>query len=370
MSCGQRGCEAAAARAARPGPAGSPGSRCSGTCGPRMDGKASSRPWLYGCSGRVEHLRWSAPSSATWPAYITASRSEKWLTSDMSWVTKMIANPSSRCSSLICTISERWATTSSAEVGSSMMTSSGVNSMAIAIIARCRIPPRQLVRVALQVHRVDADHAQDLGRSVGDLAPRAGAVGPLFPELGADRLHRVERVHRALHDHRQSFQRTAASSPVGQPDQVLPAKRDAARRRSRPAAPAAGRSRTAGSTCRSRTRRPLRGTRPPRSSKLTWSTARTGPGRSGTSTVRSRTSRMALRLSAATLHPPPAHRPQGRVPDLVEGVVEQRERPSEQRRCRAPGTMAHRYDRSAAPRCFRPVEHRAPARSSSSRRGR
>jgi len=59
----------------------------------------------------------------------------------MSWVTKMTAKPKAICNSLIWTISERCATTSSAEVGSSMMTRSGVNSSAIAIIERCRIPP-------------------------------------------------------------------------------------------------------------------------------------------------------------------------------------------------------------------------------------
>ncbi len=112
----------------------------SGTRGPRIEGKASSRPRVYGCSGSSKTRR-VGPSSATWPAYITISRSEKWLTSDMSWVTKTIANPRVAWSSLICTISERWATTSSAEVGSSMITRSGVNSSAIAIIARCRMPP-------------------------------------------------------------------------------------------------------------------------------------------------------------------------------------------------------------------------------------
>ena len=72
---------------------------------------------------------------------MTSSRSEKWLTSDMSWVTKITAKPSFRCSSLICTISERCATTSSADVGSSMMIRSGVNRRAMAIMARWRIPP-------------------------------------------------------------------------------------------------------------------------------------------------------------------------------------------------------------------------------------
>ena len=69
------------------------------------------------------------------------SRCEKWLTSDMSWVTKTTAKPSSACRFLMCTISERCATTSSADVGSSMMTRSGANSRAIAIMDRCRMPP-------------------------------------------------------------------------------------------------------------------------------------------------------------------------------------------------------------------------------------
>ena len=59
----------------------------------------------------------------------------------MSCVTKITAKPSFCWSSLICTMSDRCATTSSADVGSSMMIRSGVNSSAIAIIARCRMPP-------------------------------------------------------------------------------------------------------------------------------------------------------------------------------------------------------------------------------------
>jgi len=105
-----------------------------------MDGNASSSPLLYGWAGASKTVR-VGPASTTWPAYMTSSRSEKWLTSDMSWVTKTTAKPSRRWSCLICTMSERCATTSRAEVGSSMMTRSGVNSSAIAIIARCRIPP-------------------------------------------------------------------------------------------------------------------------------------------------------------------------------------------------------------------------------------
>ena len=139
MTFGQRGANRQPAGGrARSG--GLPGMPVSGSRGPRIEGNASISPVLYGCSG-VSNTCWVGPNSATCPAYITISRSEKWRTRDMSWVTKMIAKPSRCCRSLICTISDRCATTSSAEVGSSMMTRSGVNSMAIAIMDRCRIPP-------------------------------------------------------------------------------------------------------------------------------------------------------------------------------------------------------------------------------------
>ena len=61
----------------------------SGTRGPVIDGNASSRPALYGCRGESNTSR-VGPNSATWPAYITISRSEKWLTSDMSWVNDQV----------------------------------------------------------------------------------------------------------------------------------------------------------------------------------------------------------------------------------------------------------------------------------------
>ncbi len=139
MTLGQRGSNRQPAGGrARSG--GLPGMPVSGTRGPWMDGKASSNPRLYGWRGASKTVR-VGPNSTTCPEYITISRSEKWLTSDMSWVTKMTAKPSCSWSSLICTISERCATTSSADVGSSMITRSGVNSIAIAIMARWRMPP-------------------------------------------------------------------------------------------------------------------------------------------------------------------------------------------------------------------------------------
>ena len=59
----------------------------------------------------------------------------------MSWVTKMMAKPKSAWSCLIWTMRDRCATTSRAEVGSSIKISSGENRRAMAIMARWRIPP-------------------------------------------------------------------------------------------------------------------------------------------------------------------------------------------------------------------------------------
>src|SRR5262249_20960983 len=136
---GQRGAkrQPAGGRSRSGGAPGIP-SKCSLV--PWIDGNASSSPRVYGCR-RCSNTCPVRPSSATCAAYITSKRSEKWRTSDMSCVTKMTAKPSCSWSSLICTIRERCPTTSRAEVGSSMMISSGVKSSAIAIIARCRMPP-------------------------------------------------------------------------------------------------------------------------------------------------------------------------------------------------------------------------------------
>src|SRR6202034_4482229 len=80
---------------------------------------------------------------------------------------------------------------------------------------------------------------------------------------------------------------------------------------------------------------------PASTSRLTWSTAVTVPRSREYVTVRSRTSSMAALAAAArsaardasagTLDTrPPPHRPQGGVADLVERVVDQRERRAEQ----------------------------------------
>jgi hypothetical protein len=77
---------------------------------------------------------------------------------------------------------------------------------------------RELVRIAAQMLRVDSDHLEHVRRPVGDLGLRLHAMGPhRVGELRSDRLHRVERVHRALHDDRQVLPAHGGQLGVGHP---------------------------------------------------------------------------------------------------------------------------------------------------------
>src|ERR1039458_10132060 len=106
-------------------------------------------------------------------------------------------------------------------------------------------------------------------------------------------------------------------------------------------------------------------------SKLTSSTARTSPRSVAYSTDRLRTCKIgpvyarrwteAGLSSVRTLHPPSAHRPQGRIADLVEGVVEQREGGAEQGDARPGDHRPQVLSGLQGLVVLRPVEHRAPA---------
>jgi hypothetical protein len=80
-------------------------------------------------------------SSTTLPAYITTTRWQVSATTPMAWVISMIDMPSlsfiSCISSRICA----WMVTSSAVVGSSAISSLGLQLIAMAIITRWRMPP-------------------------------------------------------------------------------------------------------------------------------------------------------------------------------------------------------------------------------------
>src|SRR3954451_10711748 len=90
-------------------------------------------------------------------------------------------------------------------------------------------------------------------------------------------------------------------------------------------------------------------------SKLTLSTAITGSAAVAYSTRRSRM------LSSGASDTAPPHGSQGGVADLVEGVVEQRERDTEKRHAEAGRDRPERHAALQRLLVLRPVEHRAPA---------
>src|SRR5881628_861101 len=119
---------------------GDPGIALSFFLGPFTLGNASRRPSAYGCEGRSKTLS-VVPSSTISPAYMITMRSETSATTEMSCVMIIIARSSSRCKSRISPKMRSCMITSRAVVGSSAMIRSGLQASAIAIIARCFIPP-------------------------------------------------------------------------------------------------------------------------------------------------------------------------------------------------------------------------------------
>ena len=81
------------------------------------------------------------PSSTIRDSFMTRTRSAKPATTPMSWVISTVAAPMSSCADFSRSITCAWIVTSRAVVGSSAMISSGSFAIAIAIIARWRMPP-------------------------------------------------------------------------------------------------------------------------------------------------------------------------------------------------------------------------------------
>src|SRR6267143_1009254 len=100
----------------------------------------ASNPWLYGWMG-LRKIPSTAPFSASWPAYITATRSHTSATIPRLCVMRMSDIEYARRRSR--RISRIWASTitSRAVVGSSATRSFGFRTRASAIMMRCRIPP-------------------------------------------------------------------------------------------------------------------------------------------------------------------------------------------------------------------------------------
>ena len=119
---------------------GEPGIPDSFTRGPCSFGNEVSRPLVYGWAART-WICSRAPDSTTWPAYMITTRSAISSSSERSWVMNRTEKPRRSLSSKISDRISRCTTTSSAVVGSSMITTSGSAASAIAIITRWRMPP-------------------------------------------------------------------------------------------------------------------------------------------------------------------------------------------------------------------------------------
>ena len=114
-------------------------------------------------------------SSTLRPAYITITRSAISATTPRSWVISMIAAPTRRFRSRIRSRICAWIVTSSAVVGSSAISSFGLQASAIAIITRWRMPPESWCGYSRTPARRlrDADQRQHLDRArLGGLARR------------------------------------------------------------------------------------------------------------------------------------------------------------------------------------------------------
>ena len=75
------------------------------------------------------------------PQYMTTARLQVSATTPRSWVTRITAMRNSAWSALICCSTWAWVVTSSAVVGSSAISSCGLQDSAMAIITRWRMPP-------------------------------------------------------------------------------------------------------------------------------------------------------------------------------------------------------------------------------------
>ena len=120
-----------------------PGIWFKGSPGLILPGSAFSSPLVYGCCG-LSIILAVGPDSTILPAYITAIFSVTSDTTPRSWVIRIRPMFSvlqrSRSNSMI----SAWMVTSRAVVGSSAKIRRGLQDKAMAIMARCRIPPENL----------------------------------------------------------------------------------------------------------------------------------------------------------------------------------------------------------------------------------
>ena len=209
---GAAGVEAASrpASSARSGwTAGDP--RRAGPSGRTPRGRRRAGPGCRGAAGRRRAAR-GARARPPVPAYITARRSEKWLTRDMSWVTKMMAKPSSSLELL--DLDHQRALGHDVECRGGLVHDDQVRreQQGHGDHGPLAHPPRELVGVARQVYGVDADQAGPRRNGPGSRPSGLFRRAPSWRrELWRDRYDRVEGVHGDCITTERPRQRTARS---------------------------------------------------------------------------------------------------------------------------------------------------------------
>ena len=223
-----------------------------------------------------------------------------------------------------------WIVTSSAVVGSSATSTLGLFAIAIAIIARWRMPPENSCgywstrRSAYGTPTTSSSSTVRL--PAGVLAHARVVRHHRLGDLVADRQHRVQRRHRVLEDHRHVAAADLAELLLRQLQQVLAledrlALRDPGRRRQPEDRTASRRS------CRSPTRRRCRAPRPAAGRSVTSVTAWTTPSSVSNSTVRSRIERIGSGTNS----------PLRRIERVAQPVADEVDRRARSPRSRGPG---------------------------------
>ena len=186
-------------------------------------------PRVYGWRGARVQPRGAAPLSTISPAYMIAIRCANSISSERSCVMKRTAKPKSRCRS--CDLLEDLALHDDVERRRRLVHDHelGLSASAIAMITRCRMPPESSCGYARTRRRSmptssSSSPARASAARLRDALVRAHHVD----ELVADAHDGVERVHRALEDHRDVPPAVAAQLVAALADEILAAEEDAA----------------------------------------------------------------------------------------------------------------------------------------------
>ncbi len=242
---------------------------------------------------RGEHLRRRGPFSTISPAYITSTWSAISATTGRLWVMNSSAIRRSRCRPASNSSTCAWIVTSSAVVGSSAISRRGLLAMAIAIIARWRMPPD----ISCGKARARRSGSEMPTRPSNATARRHAAArrnGSMRTDrlghLGAHPVHGVQAAQRVLEHHRHVRRRAAAAARLRAAAARRGPPRTPPRRPPAPSAAAAPSAPARSATCPNRFRPTIATVSPGITRNDTSRTGRIGPPGVSISTLRPRTS--------------------------------------------------------------------------------